>query len=257
MKHKLIILLLLFASLACAQRRDTIFQSLVVNQTTTGATSNVTNIGQSQHLFFVLLTNKPTLTCSQQSVAIRIEASYDNSSGSFFPIGTPLTAVAGSGGAQLSEIMVARGAFPYVRLNALAFDTTNCNLTVMYSGALAVSPPGFGIQEYTVPQIGRRNINNATMGQIIVADKHPTDPTLRVCMYGIYVRAMGATTISFQNGAAGTLLGGPHTLATGEVYDVGWGGHIVQCASPDTDIMLNNSANVQISGFLVFAYDFQ
>jgi hypothetical protein len=131
------IVLALLSGVAKAQREDTVyalvFDEIAIAPTTSGL---VRNIGQSSHLVTVILTDAPSLTCTSPSnVDLGMEYSYDGVT--YIRAAGQITRVTANEDGILTNQQNVAGAYPWIRVNVRDFDTTNCRLTVNYSGAIA------------------------------------------------------------------------------------------------------------------------
>lgn len=130
-----LLLLLLLSLPVMAQRSDTVFKVVFDRTTTLGPSTPITNNGQSYHLVTYSVASTPAHTCSifWTNGQIQLEGSFDNTT--YVRIGQPVTSLQEGFPAQ----SWAWGAYPYIRINYIAGDTTNCALTANYSGSLTGS----------------------------------------------------------------------------------------------------------------------
>jgi hypothetical protein len=122
----------MFVTSLLGQTQNTVYQQLRSNYGATGATANVTNIGQTGHTAFIRLSNAPAQSCGSPAWNGELEFSYDNSL--WIGFGAPLTAQTTN--SITSQIYYGGGAFPFVRFNILAMDTVHCRVDVYYTGSL-------------------------------------------------------------------------------------------------------------------------
>jgi hypothetical protein len=113
----------------------------ILDRSTIAATINIrNNFGQSFHNVIVVLGDAPSKTCNDSSqLGVALEGAFEPTFTNFFNIlviGGDLTTVT----KQYSRFGV--GAYPFLRVALMSFDTTNCTATVDYIGSLnPVSPP--------------------------------------------------------------------------------------------------------------------
>jgi hypothetical protein len=128
---------------ARAQTPPTVYQQVFTNITTTQASAPVRNIGQTSHLVLIRWTNQTGQTCGTTLTDnIGLEFSADNVN--YSRAGNIANFSA------LTQVIYARGNFPYIRLNARTFDTTRCQVTANYTGTFSeasVTGPLLGITE--------------------------------------------------------------------------------------------------------------
>lgn len=204
---KKILLFLLLSLPVMAQRSDTIFKVVFTATQTLGPSAPITNNGQSYHLVTYIVSDAPTKTCgvSWTNGQIQIEGSFDNTT--YVRIGQPVTSLQSG----FPATTWAWGAYPYLRINYIAGDTTNCLLTANYSGSLS----GSKISAYYDSTI-KTGLFNSTFttvgaGNFIIA----TCPSLSryVGVYGFYVNNTTGATLT---GVALKLI---DTTGTGSVID--------------------------------------
>lgn len=120
-------------ALAFGQGSDTVYTAIASNTTTTGVqTQKPRQIGQSFHLLQVIADNVSASTCTGAGGwygNIRLEGSFDNSY--WQQIGQAITHIAT---VQIPNYITASGSFPYLRVNYQFGNTTNCKVTINYSG---------------------------------------------------------------------------------------------------------------------------
>lgn len=228
---------------ARAQRTDTIFQTVVQNFTTTGVTSAVRNIGQSQHQATIQFTDKPSQTCpvTVGVALVYFEGSFDGTT--YFPVGYPADSIIGS---QAS--ISAQGAYPFLRINLADFPTAACNATVRYSGTLFPMTGEQGRGLITGPK--RTNIgliDTTAMGPSVIIPDNPVDPVnFPTCIFGIFLNVSAATVVTLD----GTF--GPMSLAANQTITIGFAGSLLYRDSGDVSISQTGTA--QLSGFIRYAY---
>lgn len=127
---KLLLLLSLTASVF-GQGSATIVQTIYSGISAVPAGSvPVRNIGQSSHLLFVRQYNA---SCTSTAILVSLDVSIDGTSF------TPFVQVIGNGQQTVSAgtyfIRYATGAFPFMRVKVLGFNTS-CKLDVTYTGSL-------------------------------------------------------------------------------------------------------------------------
>lgn len=171
-----------------SQQTNTVYQTLQTAKATTGATGAVRNIGQSQHLATFIFTNAPSQTCSGHNTDIYFEGSNDNTN--WTKVGGSLPFI----GVSLTRQLTATGAFSYMRVNVVAFDTTNCRLTIQYTGTLypysTVSEPrtfanGFLTTYTNQTTTGIFTLVPATTGKVIA-------------VYGLFMSCSGAQEVQLN-----------------------------------------------------------
>jgi hypothetical protein len=137
--NRLLPLLLLFAGLARTQAvgpglpQPTV-HAVVFSAITAGTASNpVRNIGQIQHTIKI---GFPTAVGAVSPIQVRIEASFDNSAGSYFPICPDVTLAPLLTGSTTSVYAFANayGVYPFVRVNSVVATPGALPLTVHYIG---------------------------------------------------------------------------------------------------------------------------
>src|SRR5579871_4772418 len=138
---------LCFAAAAFAQRSDSINQSLfnVTGVQTFPLNATVRNIGQEYHRAMILFSEPLPFTgthcyASTAPVQMEFQGSFDNTT--WFPLGSPLSYV-NSPASNVTPVNLlppvqieAQGAYPYLRFHIAVYDSTNCNVSVWYSGTL-------------------------------------------------------------------------------------------------------------------------
>lgn len=144
----LFVCLLLWAMPLPAQTgpaQPTIFQTIFSAITTTQASNPVRNIGQSYHQITLTFANQSGKTCVPGAAAnfgdIGFEQSSDNVT--YYRVGPRMGAPGSTFLTGSYMTLTTQGAWPYMRVNARAFDTTNCALTVTYTGTISplTAPP--------------------------------------------------------------------------------------------------------------------
>jgi hypothetical protein len=105
----------------------------------TGPSDPIRNSGQTQHSIFVRLENRPALTCTTTTLDVQIEQGVafadDTSTFLWSDLGEAVTdAEYGAVGTTFRRNTA--GAIQAIRVNAVAFDTTNCLLSVTYVGSV-------------------------------------------------------------------------------------------------------------------------
>lgn len=120
------------------QREDTVFDILLTESQMAAPfqTNPVRNIGQSSHLFVILLEDVTAGSCiSPQNVDMGMEYSYGN--GVWVRGGTDVTRVSANADGIITANQNVAGAFPLVRFAVRNYDNVACQLTISYSGAVA------------------------------------------------------------------------------------------------------------------------
>lgn len=118
MKYLLIVIVTVFPLLSQSLEQQVRFQQVFDNIILPATSAPVPNIGQGSHTVSVFY---PTAVANVLALQIRLEASFDNSVGSYFPISEDITQ-ANFNGTFSYVIAKANGTFPFVRINALAVD---------------------------------------------------------------------------------------------------------------------------------------
>jgi hypothetical protein len=100
-----------------------------------GNTCEIQSLGQNVHYLTY------STTGSGLAVDIRLEASFTNANGSYFPISADATSATQLGtSSAASGAICAVGYYPYIRANLVSFSGTGSpTLTALYSGTSAVS----------------------------------------------------------------------------------------------------------------------
>lgn len=200
------------AGLAWAQNDLTTYQALFINQGAAPANSPaVRNIGQAAHTAYVLFTNKPSLTCAAGAADLGWEHSFDGSTWTRF--GQQLSAIALNTDGQLAITITGYGAYPRVRVRIRSFDTTNCQVSVWYSGSVA-GQANITLTAGAMTVTNTPNVRPLTSvaytvdydsGLVAVPSSATTLTAANTLVSSIYCnnRTAGAVTLSITN-AAGT-----------------------------------------------------
>lgn len=125
----MIILLLLFASLANAQ---SVILKVLTSATAPIATSPIQNQGQTTHTLYVQYVNSGG-TCFNTGGTIQVEASYDGTK--YFGITSAPLRMSADSGTATGYVTVSSGPYPYLRVNQYDTLGTNCRVNAWYSGA--------------------------------------------------------------------------------------------------------------------------
>jgi hypothetical protein len=125
---RIVTLVLSLALFAAAQGSDSgfSFRRVWSGLTTTATAEDLPNRGQAMHLIHAIF---PAAAAPVSGLQIRIEASYDGVK--WFPIAPDMTSAPRLDGLTYN-VMVAYGAFPFVRLRSLTAPPSP--LTLWYSG---------------------------------------------------------------------------------------------------------------------------
>lgn len=132
---------LLLWTIPLPAQQHTVYQKVFSAITTNQASNPVANIGQIYHQITVRFGNQTGKTCvpaaNVQDIGLE-QSSDDVTYFRFGPrVGTPFSVTTTS-----YTALSAQGAWPYVRVNARSFDTTNCSVTVTYTGSTSpINPP--------------------------------------------------------------------------------------------------------------------
>lgn len=252
------VLALALVVLWSAVASDTLTVRVFDNQTVTGNSALIRNIGQSQHLLYVRLSDSGG-TCTvpvgiATFVLIYLEGGFDGVN--YFPISPRSMQVAASGSIY-EGLSLANGLFPYLRAR-LDSTYTNCRLDAWYTGSISPAaypqlPPATATGYYTQSNgwvtAGARRLlvdNSTAFGRVVV--------------YGVIVSSASATPNSViwtweDGGCTGTPIGatfppiytasvGAQVLPTGVVpYLAG---------PPGKSLCVETTAAVQINAAVVY-----
>ena len=191
---KRILLLILFTGSLFAQRQDTIFQVVFNATQTLGESAAITNIGQPYHILTMSVADAPSKTCSAWGAGglggrVELEGSFDNIT--YIRIGQPVsTLLKGT-----PSLVWGYGAFPYLKVNYIDGDTTNCTLTVTYSGSL------YGTK---ITPVYDSNVKNGFVSTTFLSTG-AGDITVGPC--GNYTKNVSVYGFYINNTTAGTLTG--------------------------------------------------
>lgn len=118
---------------AQAPGANVVYQQILTGANT-GPSNNVRNIGQSMHSVTVQFVNATAHTCSNPTLTLGFENSSD--SAHYSPLGS-VVIVKGNSDLALTPVhLVAYGAYPYIRVNYISGDTTNCRINAFYTGTI-------------------------------------------------------------------------------------------------------------------------
>lgn len=199
-KLKSLILALILSMHLWAQGSNTIFKQVLSNVSTAQASSNVTNIGQSQHIVYIILSNAPAQTCTgpttpDGTLLVKIEGSYNNST--FFS----LTAANLQVTTNNQGTLYATGLAPYVRVHLVTFSLgTTCRLNAFYAGSL--------YPVYVDKLENTRLANGYTVNQLYVSTAvattiSATNTTDVLAIYGLVCGNGGtAQAVTFDDGTS-------------------------------------------------------
>ncbi len=217
-----LILGLIFSGMLYGQQGNTIYKQLFTNVSSAPLNSaNVTNIGQSGHIAFMLQTSKPAHACGAGGMVGHLQFSYNNSTWTSF--GSPNTTVINTGN---SITFYGGGAFPFVRFVIDQFDTTNCVVNVWYTGSL-VTP--FSQVEGSVVSGGSANMYNPVIVGGLSGDGINTSTGYNVAAPNVVCNQTAFATIT-----AG---------ATSQVFFVGFAATLHVC-SMVMDITADGTAKI-------------
>ena len=133
-----LLVVLLLAGSAAAQRSDTIYQQLIKDATGVTVSPNVRNVGQWSHLFRIERVQKPAAgACTDNALSVYFEASFNGTD--YFLVGTYVSSTTDQGQvgglASRSTNQYLSGPIPNLRVR-LSGDFANCTYNVYYSGYL-------------------------------------------------------------------------------------------------------------------------
>jgi hypothetical protein len=224
-----------------AQRSDTIYTQVTKNLATVPFTSpDVRNIGQSQHVIYVIGKNAPSHTCNPAVADIVIVASYDGTN--YFPLSAgTVQGLVSSGGR--TGILFASGLAPHIAVRVNGFDNTNCILDIFYAGSLY--PVYIDKMENTLTAQGLRlgRFEGAVAGTTTLAPHATQDATDAIVVYGIICSASANTMIQFATASAETenFYVAANTALTMAPSGIPW---LVVNPGTDWTIKLDGAANV-------------
>lgn len=252
---RIVIALVLLALPACAQRQDTVFQTLVTNATINGVTPVVRNIGQGQHRATVRMASTPLNVCDTTTNDFVWQVSYDGIN--FSVAGHPTTA--GAFGnlitANPTFTMKLDGAYPYVRIS-YTFDTVTCTVASMdYSGTLYPASDDTTIAQST-PLVGLVPIPiNIAASTTLFAG---TSASYRVCVYSMTLIPDAPVTVTISTPAAGDASGPMDIGVNGTVLGalVLPGSSTPHFCTPGRGLRLTLGAAIQVSGFAMIREEF-
>lgn len=195
-------------SIVDAQGGQTVYSTIFTNRTTLGVSSNISNIGQSTHFLFVTFTTIPTHGCNilgPDKLYIAIEGSYDNVA--FSNIGSAITSSNSNTQGLLVGTTQAFGAYPFIRVNYLAGDTTNCSINAFYSGAVPTAAyPGAVTSVSSNYLTSSSYITTATTTSLTPCA--PTQVPNNFTLYGMSIYSTGTQDITINtnifSGGVGT-----------------------------------------------------
>lgn len=172
-----------------AQRSDTVAFRLFTNSTSAGVSSLIRNIGQSQHLFFVVASDGAgTCTLSANGFDFYLEGSLDGTT--FIPISARTIVMSTGATASTKQgYGFANGAFPFLRARYTPHPT-NCRIDAWYSGTIPTTAyPQLPKAQSTgyIPSLHRPSSAGTTV-QIV----NPTTNG-RIVIYGLFVYNAAAT----------------------------------------------------------------
>lgn len=249
-------ILLLCAGALWAQRSDTVAYRLFTNATASSVSSQIRNIGQSQHLFFVQLTDNGG-TCSAVAGGMYeffLEGSFDNvsyirisSQGVMLNTGATASTFEGFG--------FANGAFPYLRARFL-FNYVNCKVNAWYTGTVPTAAfpqlPRAASTGYAVA-----TLRPATIGSFpIIAN---LNAATRIVVYGLFVYNPVATAnsvlLTYGDGTCTSLTGLVADLTNMQGYaQTTWPTSLVPYSiGPEAKYMcLTTSAATQLNATVIY-----
>lgn len=252
------VLALALALVLQALGSDTLTVRVFDNQTVVGNSALIRNIGQSQHLLYVRLSNSGG-TCTvpvgvATFVLIYLEGGFDGTN--YFPI-TPRSMQVAASGSIYEGLSLANGLFPYLRAR-LDSNYTNCRLDAWYTGSISPAaypqlPPATATGYYTAAH----GWVTAGANRLVVDNSTAAG---RVVVYGVIVSSASATPNSvvwtWQNsGCSGGAVGGTfppiYTAAVGaQVLPVGVVPYLA--GPPGKSLCVETTAAVQINVAVVY-----
>lgn len=220
---------LLVAASAFGQRSDTVSFRLFTNATTGSTSSLIRNIGQSQHLYFVQLSDNggSCTALSGTHYEFYIEGSFDNAT--WIPI-SPQGVMLNTGATATTfeGFGFANGSFPYLRAR-YPLNYSFCKVNAWYTGTIPTA---------AFPQLPRATSTGyltATLRPAAIGS-FPIVPNIiaktRVVVYGLFVYNPSATAnsvlINYGDGTCTSQTGLVADLTNMQPYDkVTWPTSIV------------------------------
>jgi len=213
------------------------------------------NVGQSQHLATVVLTNAPAKSCVSQNVDIAFNASRDNVI--YFEIGSAVTSIVSSASGANVAIIEADGFYPYVTLNVRSFDTTNCVLSAWYSGTYFPNPAAAAIPPKAATRgMHYRSFQKSGSGDNTIISALNTSRF--TCIYGLqfFNGVSTAQTVGIKDSGTGvfTTVQFP-AAASPSGYVIGPSPVAFFCLARGDDLVLNLSAATLVSGTIQYRYE--
>jgi hypothetical protein len=246
--------LVVLVALACgvptlwAQRSDTIYQTIFTNITAPTASAAVHNIGQNIHLLSILFTSQSGHTCSAPAPNIGIEGGFN---GTQYTRVASITSISPDDSGNLAALVTGLGAFPFVRINARGFDTTNCQLSAWYSGSLG------GQSSMTVTATAQFSSTTFTVIDFASSGDHTIvtgQSSTGIVIYEFLLWNASLQDIRLKSGS--TLLTGPllnFCSLCGMILPFSGGPHMTLASG--NSFVINTSGTTQVSGYVRYRYE--
>lgn len=188
----LALLVVLAAPVAHCQQSNTVYTTIGTNVVTTGILAQKPRqIGQSFHLLQVSAATVGVGTCGVGASGwigdVHMEGSFDNTN--WLTIGGTVYNL----DVNTQKYITASGSFPYLRINYAYGNTTNCKISIYYSGNVTGS-----LSTNTIPAVndGFVYFHGLIIGPDTVAPMNMScDPGTRLAVYSLYLmNVQGATS---------------------------------------------------------------
>lgn len=186
---RLFVVLLLLAWPAIAQRSDTIYQRVFTNATATGTSSQIRNIGQSQHVLVAVFEDSSG-SCAPQSMELYIEASHNGTI--YVPITARKVILTRFASSIYYGFTTGTGAYPYLRAR-YPLLATGCILNAYYTGTLQSSAQP---QDRMAAASGYQTAvlrTTSTSRTALVLNTGGLAADYRLAVYGVHVHNQAAT----------------------------------------------------------------
>lgn len=228
----LIGLVILTCSSAFAQTNGNVWQTVFTDKITTGASANVKNNGQNQHLLLVVVTDDGAVACplgvsGSGGLAPRIKIQLEGSHSTGGPF-TPISPLISQANTESAYYGIGFGSFPFVRANIIYFLAgTHCKVNAYYTGSSVTTP---ATQAIPSPGLGFRHFNTITTASpdkyyLGIQDTVTTGVMVFPVIYGMSIQNGTATNVIeikeyFESTCTTSLLVTDYTisLAAGEKY---------------------------------------
>jgi len=153
---------------AAQVNNNTVFQRAFNGAVTTGASVPMRNIGQQYHLIVASITQSVGAPCDLNSYTglLRLEASTDSIN--WVVIGDPIISIPSTSSAPFAAVTSASGAYAYVRVNYVLAFSSNCPLTVYYSGSITGTLTGSAPFTSAQDTFQYATRNSAASGTVVI-----------------------------------------------------------------------------------------